>query len=247
MNDAESTGLDADILSLLEAERSPELAPAESKERVWERVQETLALPPVASGPPETAVLTGSGAATVVGYVVVVGIIAAAVVSQTQPQIASYNPPPEASVQKLMEPRPQAASTLPPMVPVVVTPPERLEEAATAPVAQSAPAPTSGVRAPGRARRAPSTTSSAEAERSLLDQGRRALREGRANAALSVADEHRARFPRGRLVEEREALRIRALDRLGRRDASRAAARDFMKRYPSSIHGLAVERILGSD
>ena len=48
-------------------------------------------------------------------------------------------------------------------------------------------------------------------------------------------------------MEEREALGIRALDKLGRRDASRAAARAFMKRYPTSIHGLAVERILGSD
>ena len=64
---------------------------------------------------------------------------------------------------------------------------------------------------------------------------------------MKVANEHAARFRKGRLAEERDALRIRALDKLGKRDASRAAARAFTKRYPKSIHRLAVERVLGSE
>lgn len=248
MNDIETQGLDADILSLLEAERTPEPAPAEAQERVWERVHETLAAPPVASGPAETGALAGSGALPALGFVVVVGVIVAVVVSQTQPKNPSNTPPPETSVHQLMEPPVGAAPTpAPVVVPVVVHPDRRLEEAAAAPLPAPAATPEPEVRVAGRDRRAPSSSSSAEAERSLLDQGRRALREGRARAALSSADEHRRRFPRGRLIEEREALRIRSLDRLGRREASRAAARAFLKRYPTSIHGLAVERILGSD
>jgi hypothetical protein len=72
------------------------------------------------------------------------------------------------------------------------------------------------------------------AELRLLRQARAAvLREDYA-AALPPLAEHARRFRHGRLAEEREALRVKALAGLGRdRDAARAAAA-FEARFPRS-------------
>ena len=74
----------------------------------------------------------------------------------------------------------------------------------------------------------------ARAELRLLRQARVAvLREDYA-AALPPLAEHARRFRHGRLAEEREALRVKALAGLGRdRDAARAAAA-FEARFPRS-------------
>jgi hypothetical protein len=53
------------------------------------------------------------------------------------------------------------------------------------------------------------------------------------NALLLLA-EHGRRFPKGRLAEEREALRVRSLARAGRGDEARRALASFAKRFPHS-------------
>jgi hypothetical protein len=52
--------------------------------------------------------------------------------------------------------------------------------------------------------------------------------------ALVLLAEHGRRFPRGRLAEEREALRVRSLARAGRGDEARRALASFANRFPHS-------------
>jgi hypothetical protein len=54
--------------------------------------------------------------------------------------------------------------------------------------------------------------------------------------ALTLLDEHKARFGEGQLAPEREVLAIEALRRLGQSHAASARLADFRARYPSSLH-----------
>jgi TolA-binding protein len=73
------------------------------------------------------------------------------------------------------------------------------------------------------------------AERSLLERSRSALGRGDANGALAALDQHATRFPRGRLGEEREALRIQALLAAGRTEDAREGFERFRARHPTSL------------
>lgn len=57
---------------------------------------------------------------------------------------------------------------------------------------------------------------------------------------LTLADQARVQFPRGVLTEEREALAVLALDKLGRADEARVRARAFLQRF---ARGSFTERI----
>jgi hypothetical protein len=72
------------------------------------------------------------------------------------------------------------------------------------------------------------------AELRLLEQARAAVAREDFMAALQLLIEHARRFRTGRLVEEREALRVRSLAGLGRRGAARRAAADFEASFPRS-------------
>jgi hypothetical protein len=69
----------------------------------------------------------------------------------------------------------------------------------------------------------------------LLRQARAAIARGDFAAGLSTIAEHTHRFKNGRLVEEREALRVKALAGLGRIDEARHAAAAFRARFPRSV------------
>jgi hypothetical protein len=53
--------------------------------------------------------------------------------------------------------------------------------------------------------------------------------------ALVLVAEHDRRFPDGRLAEEREALRVRALARTGRGNEARRALAAFARHFPRSV------------
>jgi len=53
--------------------------------------------------------------------------------------------------------------------------------------------------------------------------------------ALRLLAEHARRFPNGRLAEEREALRVRALNSSGQSESARHAAHAFAARFPHSV------------
>ncbi|WP_233562509.1 hypothetical protein [Sorangium cellulosum] len=65
-------------------------------------------------------------------------------------------------------------------------------------------------------------------------------------ASLSLLDEHRAEFPEGRLVAERELIAIDALVRRGRADQARGRAEAFLAQFPTSPHAERVRRLTGA-
>ena len=85
------------------------------------------------------------------------------------------------------------------------------------------------------------STSDLTAERSLLDVARTALGRGDFTNALASVDAHQKRFPKGALVEEREALAVQALAGAGRHDEARARSDRFARAFPGSILLPAVE------
>lgn len=79
------------------------------------------------------------------------------------------------------------------------------------------------------------------AETTLMLTARTALEGGRPGEALAALDEHRRRFPRGVLIEERDAMRARAHCALGQHDAARREALALVTAYPGSAYLDAIE------
>lgn len=130
---------------------------------------------------------------------------------------------------------------------VASTMPANLTPAVAAPEASgSAPAPLLGVAAttelvtPAAPRVEPRVL-----ELTLLESARKATRAGDFTTALAIIHEHEQRFARGRLLEEREALRVKSLIGLGRRDEAVRAAESFRKRFPKSVLLPSVSRMVG--
>jgi hypothetical protein len=115
-------------------------------------------------------------------------------------------------------------------VPVPVTPPIQPQEPAPAHHGPATP-PT-----------APKPDSSLE--RQEVEAVRTALMRQDPGSALKTLDRLEREFPAGRFQEERDSLRIQALQQSGDDAAARAAARTFLKHYPSSVFGAAAEAVL---
>lgn len=69
----------------------------------------------------------------------------------------------------------------------------------------------------------------------LLQAARESLA-GDPAGSLRLAEQHRSRFPRGALTQEREALAIEALLRQGRTPEAQGRADRFRRQYPRSSH-----------
>jgi hypothetical protein len=80
-----------------------------------------------------------------------------------------------------------------------------------------------------------------QAEGELLQKGRTAMVRGDTEGALAAVEEHANRFPHGKLVEEREALKIQALVAEDRTPEARIALGAFEREYPRSLLGPALE------
>lgn len=80
------------------------------------------------------------------------------------------------------------------------------------------------------------------AERDHLARVRTAMNAGELETALQLLQVHVVSWPQGQLVEEREALTVLCLARLGRVDSARDAARAFVKRWPQSLFRNAIEQ-----
>jgi hypothetical protein len=111
--------------------------------------------------------------------------------------------------------------------------------AVPAPEPQDVPAPIGA--ASGQDDRSPSPAPShrparvAVEELRLLDRARQSDARADYTGVLSIAAEHERRFPDGRLAEEREVLRVRALVSLGRGGEARQAASRFRRQFPRSV------------
>lgn len=84
------------------------------------------------------------------------------------------------------------------------------------------------------------------AERAAIEAIRENLRKADSSAALTAIEAHRVRFARGRLVDERESLRVQALALAGRDDQAREAGARFRARYPGSLFLPVVDEVVRS-
>jgi len=80
------------------------------------------------------------------------------------------------------------------------------------------------------------------AELELLHRAQSAWRAREAARALSIVDEHRARYPRSALRVEREGLQVLALCELGRKSEAARVARALLAREPLSPLRAAIEQ-----
>ena len=83
-------------------------------------------------------------------------------------------------------------------------------------------------------------------ERELLDAARAALTHGRPDEAIAAAERHARQWPRGYLVEEREAVWIQALAASGRRAEASGRAARFRRAFPGSVLRPAVDAAVGA-
>lgn len=175
------------------------------------------------------------GASAVVKLAVVAGALAALVGAglalrhSSHPAVDAPTPAP-----RVAPPVASAASTEPP---TAVAPLPVIEPAANAssPLPSARPEPTSAKSA--------SVQSQAPSEAALLEQARRALSTS-PSYALSLANQHRARFPKGVLTQEREVIAIEALRKLHRDSEANQRATGFSKAFPGSAHQRMVDETL---
>jgi outer membrane protein assembly factor BamD (BamD/ComL family) len=77
----------------------------------------------------------------------------------------------------------------------------------------------------------------------LAKLARTALDRGNALAALTTLADYDTAHPHGRLIEERDALRIQATWAAGQHEQARSFADAFKARYPRSLLLPAIEEI----
>ena len=129
----------------------------------------------------------------------------------------SQNPPPVPMQSPRMAPEPSIPTALPPLPTPTVTSPKTVSAK------------------PYRPARPPTAQESYAAELRLLQRAHGACALQDFANALALVAEHRRQFPNGRLAEEREALRVRALVGAGRMDEARRTAAAFAERFPRSV------------
>jgi hypothetical protein len=144
--------------------------------------------------------------------------------------------PPAATIQSVVAPAPEIAPTA--ATPQPAQPPEvkPLEE-------EHASSTSSSAHGPGRSPRPSQITGPAlQEEARLLADVQSALGAGQGAKALDKLNEYDQRFSGGVLRAEADAARVFALCQSGRRADAQAAARRFLKRYPSSPSASRVQQ-----
>jgi len=94
-----------------------------------------------------------------------------------------------------------------------------------------------------KAKRPALSVQEAMAEADIIARAKRALATS-PTEALALADEAQRTYRKGMLVQEREAIAIQALARLGRADQANQRAESFLKRYGRGPHAAAVRSAL---
>ncbi len=201
-----------EVRALFEQERVIPSLSAAQRARAMARARAALqsSVAPVvvpASAPPRTRWLAAVAAALVIGAAV--GAAAYEIHARLAPAAVAHRG-------AVPAPRPIVSAPMP--------------AAPAAAVPEPAPAPSPSLAAPES-----SPAEAARAELHLLRQARAAVARDDFAAALSSIAQHTRRFKNGRLVEEREALRVKALVGLGRNDEARHAAAAFQARFPRSV------------
>jgi hypothetical protein len=220
--DREPPALSPSAEALLAHERvppsQPELVLAQALARARQALREGV---PTASAPRVGPSLGRRILFAAAAGVVLIGGVAAAFQLIKRPA-----PAPAPPVNTAAPPAEQALPTIPP------------------PVA-SAAAPTA---APVPSRRATISRGQGDGleELRLLSRARQSDARGDYAQVLAIVAEHERRHPAGRLAEEREVLRVKALVGLGRLEEARAAAAKFRRSFPRSVLLPKVDQLLAS-
>ena len=261
MSEHELEPLSADIEELFDAERLRADPDPASGDRVFSRAALTLGLGlgggggPVGSGSADPAAGVSGASAGATGVAGAVGSGAASLGARTAwialttfvlgglggaGLHAALGPRAESRVQMVQVP---VTVTAPATVPTSVSEGVKPEDLAIEASPSAAPSGASGKahEDAGRASRDDDLT----AERELLSIARTAVARGQGDAALAALDRHASQFPRGRLAEERESLRIQALIATGRKAEAQDRAKAFGKQFPNSLQKKAIETSIG--
>jgi hypothetical protein len=252
MKDEDLTPLDSDVAALLRAERDiPEPKP-ETKARMLATISTRIGVPPGGGGGgggngggggvrAPSFVLSGWQTPVAIAAAFLLGF---ATHAMWPPSPSAAVAPPAAGENALRSadvasaPAPRAApANIPSLVPSALpnAPPASSSSFAASAVAWSA----------ASAEREPDNRGLA-GERALLDVARTALANGDSASALAAVARHERTYPSGLLVEEREAIAIKALVASGRYDEARARGSRFAKRFPSGLMRPAVDGALRS-
>lgn len=248
--------LETDMLSLLRAEKAFEDYMPAKKAAILASVDARIGLPPSpgdggggGGGAGGSAASRAAGGAGIAGAKIVaalfamfaIGVVTGVVVAPSVNQ-PSNSQASQASAPGGMKAAPSASTNPPSELAAVsvgslpaasATGASRgVSATTTTPTAESSEAPPRSARGLG-------------AERGLLDVARAALARGEAAEALTAVDRHGREYPDGMLVEEREALAIKALVVLRRRDEARTRAKRFEHRFPHSLMLHAVKGGVG--
>ncbi|MBN2359036.1 MAG: hypothetical protein JXR83_06255 [Deltaproteobacteria bacterium] len=230
--------LNDDLAALLDAARREPDPPAVAKQRVHAMIMATV-LPPLV-GPGQDGggagpIAGGAGGAATGGAVATGGATMAPAVKLALVAAASAAVGVGAGVLYVARPAPVAPVEAPAVV--APAPPPQPPPVVVAPT----PVPPPVELPPPKPLIAPRPIADTlAAEQALLERARSALKTEDAATALTLLREHGERYPRGRLVEEREALRVLALFQAESADAAAAAAK-FRARFQHSIFLPAIE------
>jgi hypothetical protein len=133
-----------------------------------------------------------------------------------------------------------------PAAPAVAPAPRRAAEVVPAAPSAAAPEPIAPATAPSRKPALESRDSQLLAETAHMAELRRLATADPARA-LAQAEQGGQKFPRGFFAQEREAISITLLLRLGRSDEARARGERFLARHPQGPAAEQIRRAIGRD
>lgn len=246
--------MDTELARLFEEERAAHVPEPIARREVFARVEKSLLLATLAVGAVKGAAGAGASAVTAglvsnaakIKVALLVAVAAAGtfaagvVVGRTSKSTPSASSTPSSST--LVTAVAPASATAPLLVP-------SSSSSSAAPGISAAPSsdvlPTPASAAPPVSASAVSAaTDDLPKEQALLDTARAALARGRPDDALAAIASHASTFPRGRLVEDRDALAVQAHAAAGHTDEAKARAQRFRARYPKSIYLPAIDRAI---
>jgi hypothetical protein len=239
-----SDGLDRlppDVEAMLQAEKSRLSAPTEGRARLADRLAASVpAFGAASAGGVDLLAQAATRASGAKGWIaktlLVIAVGGGASVAIRAYEAAHAGASPKPNQESLEAAPPDPAKAPPPVTPMIEPTATASAPPATATAVTAARAPSAR---PSIERAIPAVrhaeSSNLVEERRILDAARAAIVRGEPNAALDLAGAHVARFPRGVLSEEREALRVRAFSQLGRKDEARACLEAMRAKYPQSF------------
>lgn len=210
----------------------------------------------------EAAAASGaSGGAGVLGKIAIavllVGGGAAAIWAATRTDANEAEPSVKAAstvgeARRAPDPEPKPA-IVPPIVEAPTTVSDVEDEPAPVPTPEeddaaevASPEPVAKVQRPRAKQGAPADAADRVLREARMIADAREALAARPGVALSLAHRAAREFPQGQLVEEREAITIRALVKLGRTDAARARAERFLARYGTGPHAESVRSAIAA-